>query len=97
MVLSVKGGNLHPSDVRDLRGVLDRENDTEMAGLISLHEPTKAMKQEADSTGYFEYQGVKYARLQLLTIREIFEGRFWHCPSIVKVKKKEAGQMYLAI
>jgi DNA modification methylase len=97
MVLSVKGGNLHPSDVRDLRGVLDRENDTEMAGLISLHEPTKAMKQEADSAGYFEYQGVKYARIQLLTIREIFEDRYWHCPSIVKVKQKEAGQMYLAI
>jgi hypothetical protein len=97
MVLSVKGGNVHPTDVRDLRGVLDRESNTELAGLISLHEPTKAMRQEADSAGYYEYQGVKYPKIQLLTIKEIFAGRFWHCPSIVKVKKKEAGQMYLAI
>ena len=55
------------------------------------------MKQEADSAGYFAYQGVNYAKIQLLTIKEIFEGRFWHCPSLVKAVRKEAGQMYLAI
>jgi hypothetical protein len=31
MVLSVKGGHLAPTDVRDLRGVLEREDDAEMA------------------------------------------------------------------
>lgn len=97
MVLSVKGGAVKPSDVRDLRGVLEREEDAKIAGFISLQQPTKAMKQEADSAGYYEYQGVKYLKIQLLTIREIFEGKLWHCPSLVKVVRKEAGQMYLAI
>jgi hypothetical protein len=97
MVLSVKGGSIKPADIRDLRGVLDRESDAKLAGFISLQQPTKAMIQEADSAGYYEYQGVKYPKIQLLTIKEVFEGKFWHCPSLVKVVKKEAGQMYLAI
>jgi hypothetical protein len=97
MVLSVKGGNIKPTDIRDLRGVLERETDVEMAGFISLHEPTKAMVQEADSAGYYEYQGVKYPRIQLLTITQIFEGKTWYCPSVVRAQRKEGGQTYLNI
>ncbi|GHV58011.1 restriction endonuclease subunit M [Spirochaetia bacterium] len=97
MVLSVKGGNIKPADIRDLRGVLEREPDVEMAGFISLHEPTKAMVQEADAAGYYEYQGVKYPRIQLLTINQIFEGKTWYCPSVVKAQRKDGGQTYLNI
>jgi len=97
MVISVKGGHVRPTDIRDLRGVLDREKDTKMAGFISLQEPSKAMKKEADSLGYYEYQGIKYPRMQLMTVKDIFDGRFWHCPSMVKVNRKEGGQMYLAV
>jgi DNA modification methylase len=39
MVISVKGGHLAPAFVRELRGVLARE-DTEMAGFICLEKPT---------------------------------------------------------
>jgi hypothetical protein len=80
-----------------LRGVLEREKDTELAGFISLHEPTKAMKQEADAAGFYEYQGVKYPRLQLLTVQDIFEGKTWYCPSVVRAKRKDGGQAYLSI
>ena len=97
MVLSVKGGSAHPTDVRDLHGVLEREENSKLAGLILLQEPTKAMKQEADSAGYFDYKGVRYPRLQILTIRDVFAGKIWHCPSMVKVKRKEGGQMYFSI
>ncbi len=44
MVLSVKGGKLRPTDVRDLVGVLSGETDTEMAGFLSLQEPSTAMR-----------------------------------------------------
>jgi DNA modification methylase len=71
MVLSVKGGNIRPTDLRDLRGVLDREPDTAMSGFLSLKEPTKAMREEAASCGQYEYSGVKYDRMQLLTVRQI--------------------------
>ena len=73
MVLSVKGGSLRPTDVRDLRGVLEREAEAELAGFISLREPTKAMWEEAAMAGVYEYAGRSYRRIQLLTISEILE------------------------
>jgi DNA modification methylase len=97
MVLSVKGGNIKPGDIRDLRGVLEREDDVEMAGFISLHTPTKAMIKEADDAGYYEYEGVKYPRIQLLTIQDLFDGKRWYCPSVVKAKRKDLGQTYLSL
>jgi site-specific DNA-methyltransferase (adenine-specific) len=82
MVLSVKGGNIKPSDLRDLRGVLEREDDAEMAGFLCLHEATKAMRAEAASAGQYEYAGVRYDRMQILTVRDILEGkRSFHSPS----------------
>lgn len=60
MVLSVKGGKLRPTDVRDLRGVLSGEHDIEMAGFLSLQEPTKAMREDAAMAGQYTYGGVAY-------------------------------------
>jgi hypothetical protein len=82
MVLSVKGGHVRPTDIRDLRGVLERESDTAMAGFLSLKEPTKAMKEEAATAGQYEYAGVKYDRLQILTVKDIIEDkREFHTPT----------------
>jgi DNA modification methylase len=75
MVLSVKGGGIHPSDVRDLRGVLERETESSLAGLICLREPTKAMKEEAGRAGMLEFAGHTFPRIQLLTIREVLEDK----------------------
>ncbi len=74
VILSVKGGAVRPTDLRDLRGVLDREKDTAaIGGFLSLREPSKAMKQEAASAGMYAYQGTDYPRMQLLTVREVLE------------------------
>ncbi|HXS06385.1 MAG TPA: DNA methyltransferase [Rhizomicrobium sp.] len=82
MVLSVKGGNLKPGDVRDLIGVMDHETDTEMAGFLSLQEPSKAMREAAAKAGQYTYQGVKYDRVQFLTAKDILEGkREFHTPT----------------
>ncbi|MDQ6891131.1 MAG: site-specific DNA-methyltransferase [Acidobacteriota bacterium] len=75
MVLSVKGGGVRPTDVRDLRGVLEREDGAELAGLLTLHEPTRAMRDEAARAGVYDYEGNSYPRLQILTIREVLEDR----------------------
>ncbi|MGH2510963.1 MAG: DNA methyltransferase, partial [Ktedonobacteraceae bacterium] len=64
MVLSVKGGSIRPTDVRDLRGVLEREADADLAGFISLREPSPAMRKEANEAGTYEYRGVSYDRIQ---------------------------------
>lgn len=97
MVLSVKGGNIRPTDVRDLRGVLDREEQASLAGFISLREPTPAMKREAEEAGMYEYQGVEYPRIQLLTVRELLEERReFRTPSRVATKIT-TGQQNLAL
>jgi len=82
MVLSVKGGTIRPTDVRDLRGVLEREHDTAMAGFLSLKPPSKAMLDEAATAGQYEYAGNMYDRLQLLTVKDILEDkREFHTPT----------------
>jgi DNA modification methylase len=75
MVLSVKGGAIRPTDVRDLRGVLEREPDVELAGFLSLREPSKAMEREAAEAGVYEYRGVTYPRIQLLTVSDVLESK----------------------
>lgn len=72
MILSVKGGKLRPTDVRDLRGVMEREG-AAMGGFLSLHDPSKAMREEAARAGLYEYAGTTYPRLQLLTVRDVLE------------------------
>lgn len=84
MVLSVKGGNVRPTDIRDLRGVLEREEGVDLAGFISLQEPSKAMRKEAAEAGQYQYGDTYYDRIQLLTIREVLEeGREFSTPTKV--------------
>ncbi|MBM4132731.1 MAG: site-specific DNA-methyltransferase [Nitrospira sp.] len=97
MVLSVKGGTLRPTDVRDLRGVLEREKEVELAGFISLNEPTKAMRQEAASAGVYEYAGHSYPRLQLLTVKEILEDKKDFASPTKMASKITTGQTPLPI
>jgi DNA modification methylase len=75
VVLQVKAGHVSVRDVRDLRGVLDREK-AEIAVLISLEEPTKPMRREAADTGFYRSPGYHkdYPRLQVLTIGELLAG-----------------------
>lgn len=74
MVLSVKGGkSVSTNEIRELRGVLEREDKAVMAGYLSLIEPTQGMYDEAAKAGMWEHDGVKYPKLQLLHVKEILE------------------------
>ena len=82
VLLSVKGGKLRPTDVRDLRGVLADQPDAEIAGFLSLQEPTKAMREAAALCGQYEYKGIMYDRMQFLTVKNILEDkREFHTPT----------------
>jgi DNA modification methylase len=74
IVISVKSGHVQVSHLRDLRGVMARE-DAAIGVLLSLEPPTRAMKQEAASSGFFQTAWGKHPRLQLLTIEEFFSGK----------------------
>ncbi len=97
MVLSVKGGKLRPTDVRDLRGTLADMPDTEMAGFLSIQEPSKAMHEAASLAGQYDYGGTKYDRLQFLTVKQILEEkREFHTPTKM-VSRVSSAQGSLAL
>ena len=77
IIFSVKAGNVTVSQVRDLRGVLEREK-AEIGVLITLEPPSKPMKTEAASAGFYQpasFEGRSFPRIQILTIEEILAGK----------------------
>lgn len=76
IIFSVKSGHLKATDVRDLRGVIDREK-AAIGVLIALEEPTRQMRAEAASAGNYEspFAGHKAPRLQILTVEQLLEGK----------------------
>ena len=73
IIISVKAGKLKATDLRDLRGVIDREK-AEIGVLLSFETPTKPMRTEAATAGFFTSPWGKHARVQLLTVAEILAG-----------------------
>ena len=72
-IVSVKGGeNVHVLMIRDLLGVVDREK-AKIGIFITLAEPTKPMILEAIKSGYYETPFGKFPKLQILTIRDLFD------------------------
>jgi DNA modification methylase len=98
MMIQVKGGkHVRPTDVRDLGGVLEREPNAEMVGFLSIAPPTKAMLAEAAEAGMYEYNGVRYPRMQFLTTADVLEAkREFHMPTRVNTRIS-TGQHALAL
>jgi site-specific DNA-methyltransferase (adenine-specific) len=76
IIIQVKGGKTGVKDVRDLRGVLDREK-AAIGVLISLQPATGPMETEAASAGFYEHKTnkQKFPRLQHRTVKELMEGK----------------------
>lgn len=92
IILSVKGGHVEHSHIRDLRGVLDREK-AEIGVLITLEEPSKPMLKEAASAGFYKspaYEGRTFPRIQILTIEEMLGGKRIDFPRLLEVTFKQA-------
>lgn len=86
VILSVKAGHTTVSHLRDLRGVLDREG-AEMGALITMQDPTKPMRAEAASAGFYQSPGwqTSHPRLQILTVAELLDGKQIDMPPIRQV------------
>ncbi len=83
IIISVKAGrNTVPADVRDLRGVIDREK-AAIGLLITMKKPTSSMRKEAASAGFYECLAwnTKHPRLQILTVGELLEGKTIDTPT----------------
>lgn len=86
VIFSVKAGHTSVPHVRDLRGVLERE-DAQIGVLITLQEATQPMRSEIASAGFYDSPGWgrRYPRLQLLTIAQLLDGHRVDMPPIAQV------------
>ncbi len=107
VLIQVKSGHVKSGDVRDLRGVLDRE-EAALGVFITLEEPSKDMTTEAVSSGYYhsDLWQKDYPRIQILTIEDLLNGKGIDMPKYVsgqtfkqaeKVKRKQGKQGELGI
>ena len=81
-IVSVKGGeNVNVAMVRDLAHVVDREG-AKIGVFLTLADSTGPMRTEAVKAGYYETLYGKYPKIQILTIRELFEGKQPNIPLV---------------
>ncbi|MFO8079536.1 MAG: DNA methyltransferase [Armatimonadota bacterium] len=88
IMVSVKSGSVGVAQVRDLRGVVERE-DAAIGVFVTLEEPTGPMRTEAAAAGFWSPasnsvkangEQVSVPRIQILTIEELLEGAKIECP-----------------
>jgi DNA modification methylase len=80
LIVSIKAGKVQVPHVRDLIGVLQREQ-AQIGTLISLNEPTQPMREEAASAGVYKSPWGTHPRVQLLTVAELLGGRRLDMPA----------------
>lgn len=106
VVVQVKSGRVKSGDVRDLAGVIGREN-AALGVFITLEPPTSEMQTEAVKAGFYHSKlfDQDYPRLQIFTIDELLKGAKVQMPPSEKgtlkaaerVRKREGRQGELGI
>ncbi len=84
MLFSVKAGKLDLAHVRDLRGVIEREQ-AQIGVLVTLNPPTPKMRAEAADAGFYKSHWASHPRLQILTVAEILQGVTVDSPPLSQV------------
>ena len=89
VVLQVKSGKVGVKDIRDLRGVIEREG-AAIGVFITLKEPTRQMIREAASAEFYtsSFDNKKYPKLQILTIEKLLDGAQVERPSVTATFKR---------
>jgi site-specific DNA-methyltransferase (adenine-specific) len=95
-IISVKGGeHVGPDMIRVLKTVVDREK-AALGLFLSLNEPTREMGREATAAGFYETGGMRFPKIQILTVADIFAGRkpqvpFGFTEGFRRAEREEAG------
>ena len=81
VVVQVKGGRVSSPQVRDLKGVVEREK-AALGLFITLEEPTRDMQTEAASGGFFrsDLWGRDYPKIQVRTVSQLLAGQSFELP-----------------
>jgi DNA modification methylase len=83
VIFSVKSGHVSVKDVRDLCGVIEREQSA-LGVLITLEEATKPICSEAAAAGFYlsPWTQKDHPRLQVLTIEQLLAGKRVDMPPV---------------
>jgi site-specific DNA-methyltransferase (adenine-specific) len=100
VIVSVKAGqNVGVAMVRELRGVVERE-EASIGVLITMEEPTKPMRSEAAGAGFYVSPAkTRHPKLQILTIDDLLAGKKidmppWHEQrTFKKAPKRRPGKL----
>ncbi|HEY8530885.1 MAG TPA: restriction endonuclease [Limnochorda sp.] len=77
VIVQVKSGHVSVSQIRDLKGVIEREK-AAIGVFITLEEPTQPMLREAAAAGFYEspaFPHRPFPRVQIVTIAELLAGK----------------------
>jgi site-specific DNA-methyltransferase (adenine-specific) len=90
IVIQVKSGNVKSGDIRDLKGVVEREG-AQIGAFITLKPATRDMTTEAVSAGFYESEHYgNFPKIQILTIEEILGGKRLLYPHFASTTFKRA-------
>ncbi len=80
-IVQVKSGRVSSPLIRDLRGAVEREK-ADLGLFISLEEPTRDMRAEAASAGFYRSDVWQrdYPRMQIRTVAELLAGNEFDIP-----------------
>lgn len=90
-IISVKGGGAKSGDVRDLKGVIEREG-AAIGVFLTLNAPTREMEKEAASAGFYETGNHKFPRIQILTAEQVIDGKRLQVPFSFTESLKKASR-----
>jgi len=99
IIVQVKSGHVTRNQVGYLKGVMEREK-ASIGAFITQEEPTRPMNDEAASAGFYEpehFPGVRYPRLQILTIEGLLSGKHIEYPRLApeatfkRAERKQKG------
>jgi len=82
VLVQVKSGKVKSGDIRDLVGTVEREK-AAIGVFITLEDPSKEMKTEAISAGFYRSPGwlTDYPKIQILTIEDLLKGASIRMPA----------------
>jgi site-specific DNA-methyltransferase (adenine-specific) len=92
IIVQVEGGSTNRGDIATLKGDMEREH-APMGVLITLNEPTSEMKKETALAGEYQYTtSTSFPRIQILSIKDWFNGKKLTLPSeMINPFKKAAA------
>lgn len=101
LIVQVKSGKVKSGDIRDLMGVVQREQ-AAIGVFITLEAPSKEMREEATKAGFYFSPGwnQNYPKIQIYTIEELLHGKTVQMPptnmmfqsASRSAQKKEQGE-----